>query len=199
MPGAQHAGSIARAPLQRAAIQRHHARRSASIMTSAIDQSAVIGHDMTAASPVVTTPSSHISSPSSMSIRSPVAAQNAFSSPVDSSAAHINIRSQPQTTSVPQPNLSHRSVVAATASNRPRLQHGTTARAPSITSESQAFVSPLSERSSHPHRGLMSTPLTTPSQDGMLDADLAQNASNYYPSPFQKHIDQLGKSPLPVQ
>lgn len=52
---------------------------------------------------------------------------------------------------------------------------------------------------SGPHPGLNgSSGISTSSQTGMFQGSAASQAAAYYPSPFQKHMDQLGKFFLPT-
>lgn len=205
MPSTTSHPQPARAPLQRTAMQRHHARRSASIITSGIEGPTMPAHEMSAQSPQAShTPASHISSPSTVSTRSPTALHTGVSQhALPAHHAQVNLRSQPHMASISQISTSTplpQSATSSTSSARSR-QHASASRQPlppTMLDQQPTYISPGSDRGSHPHRGLLSTPLATPTHDEMAESELVQSASAYYPSPFQKHIDQLGKFLRPL-
>jgi hypothetical protein len=177
----------AQPPLQRTAMQRHHARRSGqgflpklapgqSNQDNAV-QSSPQGHP---------TPSSHASSPTN--IRSPMVMQQGGNTPPTSAALA-----------------------------QPQAQHFQPFPRPSQQPPNQAFfqrqqMSPNSQRPGPPQH-FQSTPSVASSHStasrqslgpslstgSMANAAPGSSGSQYYPSPFQKHIDQLGKFPRPLQ
>ena len=171
-------------PLQRTAIQRHQARRSgqnflprlapgrsSQDMTS---QSSPKGHP---------TPSSHASSPTNIS-RSPMVMQQGGSTPPTSAGV-----AQPQTqhyhtfSRISQPPLNQtRHAQQPLSPNTQRSGHRPAP--PSYHRNSASIVSSPSTGSRHSQTQSMSAGAGS-SGDG--------SQPQYYTSPFQKHIDRLGK------
>lgn len=207
LPGLAGQGPQAtRAQLQRAAVQRHHARRSASLVTSGNTAQQTLPFAMQTAmmSPqIAPTPSSHISSSSDPSSGSPgiLQAGSAMTSPV-SNPVHFLPQQQPQQ----RQDFHQKSPVSVSNQHAARpLSHS------GIDHSSQAGTQrPLSnrahEQSRHslkhtssrsapqqPHNNQQHTHVYTPPAPSAAGIKASQPASAYYPSPFQKHIDQLGK------
>lgn len=158
------------APLQRTAINRQHARRSGQFAPKLAPGSAQAPQDsFVSRSPQgQPTPSSHASSPTNPSTRSPIAMQQGGMTP-PASAVQTQ-QQQYQFRSQPPPNQHY-------------VQHVPQQRPP-LPSQYQSASSGMSSASTSASGNMMGNP------------------SYGYPSPFQKHIDQLGKltpplSPLP--
>lgn len=167
-------------PLQRATIQKQHARRSGQNFLPKLApgqsnadpgfQGSPQGHP---------TPSSHASSPTSMATRSPMVMQQGGNTPPTSA-----VLAQPQAqqfhtfprTSQQPPNQA--------LYQRPQMSPTAQRPAPLLHYQSSASV-----HSSHStgSRNSMNPPMSAGSGGG------GQAPSQYYPSPFQKHMDQLGK------
>lgn len=180
-------------PLQRAALQRQHARRSGQALTPKLapgHSHGDLGFNSTSpqAGP---TPSSHVSSPSNLSTRSPIAMQTGGMTPP---ASGVHAQSQGQHTShFPRSQQSSLNPVMY----QPQQQ----------TSHLQRAQRP-GQFQSGGHGGLPKPPNNSqsngphpPGSSGSGvngTAGSVTSASAYYPSPFQKHIDQLGKLALPL-
>lgn len=153
-------------PLQRTAIQRHQARRSGHVLPKlAPGQSgSPKGHP---------TPSSHASSPTSISTRSPmIMQQDGFSSP---NSAMISPAQQYHNFSR-QPFYSSQQMSPNSQRPGPPARH-------------QSGGSILSNHSGGGRNSMATAPgagLATPSTDA--------SGSQMYSEPFQKHFDQLGQS-----
>ncbi|QIW95452.1 hypothetical protein AMS68_000970 [Peltaster fructicola] len=166
-----------RAPLQRAAVQRHHARRSANIITNTFNM------DNTAMSPQAgPTPSSHTSSPSNVSVRSPITMQTGRMTPPTSAHSQSTQqfpggRSQPLISMLPNEPMNPPSRLVQTNpyAARPGSAHHQQMTTGNATNRSTSSTS------------IQGVQAQKPADSGMA----SQNPSNYYPSPFQKHIDQL--------
>lgn len=169
-------------PLQRAAIQRQHARRSGQALTPKLPHGQ--SHpDMgfTSTSPQAgPTPSSHVSSPSNLSTRSlqtggmTPPASGVLAQPQGQHSSHFPRSQQPSLNSVmyqPPQQGSH-----LHRSQRPG-QFPTGA----------GGLSKQSPGSQHQN------PPGSSGSAGNGTSGSVTSASAYYPSPFQKHIDQLGK------
>ena len=175
-------------PLQRTAMQRHHARRSGqdflpklapgSLNQEANFQGSPQGHP---------TPSSHSSSPTNPLTRSPMVMQQGGNTPPNTA-----VLAQPQqqhfqnfpraSQQPPNPAFYQRQ------QNSPNAQRG----------QQQQYQSNASAVSSHSTGSRQS--LGPSMSAGANPGSAASNsASSYYPSPFQKHIDQLGKLPPPIK
>jgi hypothetical protein len=177
-------------PLQRAAIQRQHARRSGQALTPKLapGQSSDLGYHATSpqAGP---TPSSHVSSPSNLSTRSPIALQTGAMTPPTS-----GILGQPhgQHSQFPRSQQSSLNPVMYQppqhASNLQRSQ-----RPGQFQSGGSGGLSKLPNHSQS--NGQHQKPPGSSGSGVNGTASSVTSASAYYPSPFQKHIDQLGNYP----
>lgn len=183
-PGFMHSTtSMAQQPqLQRTTLQRAQARRSGQNFLPKLAP----GHSNTdlgfSTSPLAhPTPSSHASSPSQMSTRSPAMQPGGLTSPASAVLAQPQGQSYPgyARSSQPQPNPAffQAQQQASNASHRP--QHRPT---PSSTYPGSAGgISNMSA-------GAQVLP-----HPGSSGGSASPSASNFYPSPFQKHFEQLGK------
>lgn len=172
-------------PLQRAAIQRQHARRSGQALTPKLapgHSHGDLGFNSTSpqAGP---TPSSHVSSPSNLSTRSPIAMQTGGMTPP---ASGIHAQSQGQHTShFPR---SQQSSLNPVMYQPP--QQGSHLQRAQRPGQFQAGghglpKPPNNSQSNGPH------PPGSSGSGANGTAGSVTSASAYYPSPFQKHIDQL--------
>jgi hypothetical protein len=178
-------------PLQRAAIQRQHARRSAQALTPKLAP----GHShgdlgFNATSPQAgPTPSSHVSSPSNLSTRSPIAMQTGGMTPPAS-----GLHAQPQTQHFPrsqQPSLNP-------VMYQPPQQTSHLQRAQRPGQFQSAGNSSLSKPPNNSHSNQHQHPPGSSGSGANGTPGSVTSASAYYPSPFQKHIDQLGKLTPPL-
>lgn len=164
--------------LQRTTLQRAQARRSGLPKLAPGHSNSDLGFSTT--SPLAhPTPSSHGSSPSQMSMRSPAIQQMGMTSPA--SAVLGQPQAQPYQSfagsSQQQPSQAFYQPQQH-ATNAPRYrQHRATA-----SSTYQGSTSGISN---------MSPGLPYPGSSG---GSAPPSASAFYPSPFQKHFEQLGKS-----
>ncbi|KAK6441941.1 hypothetical protein LTR95_001829 [Oleoguttula sp. CCFEE 5521] len=165
-------------PLQRTALQRQHARRSGQALTPKLP----IGPAHQTTSPhAVPTPSSHVSSPSTMSTRSPVALAGGTTPPTF--AVHAQPQGQPfQHFPRSQQPPSH-----SFYPPQPQRQPPRSATTSSVYQSSTSGVSSQSPNSQGPAQSI-----GRPESSGGTGSALT-TASTYYPSPFQTHIDKLGK------
>ncbi|WPG98503.1 Hypothetical protein R9X50_00129400 [Acrodontium crateriforme] len=174
-PGSQVA--VQQQPLQRATIQRQHARRSAGqnfLPKLAPGQSNPDMNFPTASPQGVPTPSSHASSPTNTQMRSPMNTHQGGTTPSTSAGIaqpqhqqfHHNARS-----SQPQPNQAF----FAASHQSPQTQR----RPLALQNTGSAANQPS-------HYGMTAA---APMSAGTGSANPSMAA--YYPSPFQKHIDQL--------
>lgn len=160
-------------PLQRTAMQRHQQRRSGQNFLPKIAPGQSNDISLQTSPQGHPTPSSHASSPTSISTRSPLVMQQGGNSTPPTSAVLAQSQMQQYHSfraSQPQPNggFSQRQQMSPNA-QRPGppsqyLSGGSTAKRNSLTSSAPG---------------------------GNMNQVIP--ASQYYPSPFQKHIDQLGK------
>ena len=175
-------------PLQRTALQRHHARRSGQNFLpklapgqSNVDmgfQGSPQGHP---------TPSSHASSPTNVSTRSPMIMQQGGNTPPTSA-----VLAQPQAQQYH--NFGRASQQPPNPSYYQRQQMSPNAQRPAPPSHYQSSASIHSSHSTGSRHSL-SGPLSA--GVGAVTSNAGPSAAQYYPSPFQKHIDQLGKlSPI---
>jgi hypothetical protein len=172
--------------LQRTAMQRHHARRSGQFLPKLAPGSSTQDPNFHGSPQGHPTPPSHASSPTNPLTRSPMVMQQGGNTP-----PNTGVLAQPQQqhfqsfprTSQPPPNPAfyQRQQHMSPNAQRPQQQQYPTA-ASAISSHSAG-----SRRSIGPpmSAGAGSNPAA------------GSSASSYYPSPFQKHIDQLGKFPHP--
>lgn len=192
-----------RAQLQRAAVQRHHARRSASTIASSYvaQQGTPAGTQTAMVSPqAAPTPSSHISSPSDPSTGSPSVMQSAsgMPSPANHPLRPVTQHRQELHHMTPQGIIAQQPLAPRQAT----LDLGGQAVAAAQRKASGLYQEPARQSRQQPMRSVPRTDqpdlqlFTPPAIHATHDANpssMAQSASAYYPSPFQKHIDQLGK------
>lgn len=176
-------------PLQRAAIQRQHARRSAHALTPKLgpgQSSADLNFNSTSpqAGP---TPSSHVSSPSGLSTRSPIAMQTGGMTPPAS-----GVLAQPQgqhSTQFPRSQQSSLNPVMY----QPPQQTSHLQRSQRPGQYQAGSAAGLPKPSNSQPNGQHQNPPGSSGSGGNGTAGSVTPASAFYPSPFQKHIDQLGK------
>jgi len=185
-------------PLQRAAVQRHHARRSGQAITPKLQpgqsQPELTFHN---SSPqAVPTPSSHVSSPNTVSTRSPVAMhQGGMTPPTSAVLAQTQAQQYQGFSRSQQPPLNTQFYQPVQA------QHLQRAQRPAAPQQYHSSTSGISSQSPNSHTGTYNTvpPGSSGSAGGGSNsASAVPSASAYYPSPFQKHIDQLGKFTPPL-
>lgn len=178
-----HPTTAAPSPLQRTAMNRQHARRSGQVMAPRALQGSVLAHPahnevtFSARSPPGgPTPSSHTSSPSAFSVKSPgmMPTTDTLTPPLSATQGlgpvQSQVQGQPQQYRPQQPQ--HRAQYAMQQPPQrptPPPQYSGSSGMSSATSGSTRV-------------GVM----TGGSNNG------------YYTTPFQKHIDQLGKLPRPL-
>lgn len=185
-------GQVQQPPLQRTALQRQQARRSATQpflpklapgqtnADMAYAQSSPLAHP---------TPSSHTSSPSAMSTRSPMALQQGgMASPAS------GVLAQPQAQqfqNFARSSQQHPNQALYQAQQQQQQQHAGAQRQAhrsATPSNYQSSVSGMSNTSAGSHHGV-----SQPMPGGNPSGGAGPSASAFYPSPFQKHYDQLGK------
>lgn len=178
-------------PLQRTAVQRHHARRSGQAITPKL-QPGQSQADMTfhnTSPQAVPTPSSHVSSPNTVSTRSPVAMhQGGMTPPTSAVLAQTQAQQYQQSFS-----RSHQQPPLNTQFYQPaqhQTQHLHRAQRPAPPQQYHSNTSGISSQSPGSQAG---PPGSSGSGGGSNSTSAVPSASAYYPSPFQKHIDQLGK------
>lgn len=180
-------------PLQRTALQRQQARRSATqpFLPKLAPGQSNVDIAYAQASPLAhPTPSSHTSSPSAMSTRSPMALhQGGMTSPAS------GVLAQPQGQqfqSFARSSQQHSNPALYQAQQQQQQQQHAgvqrQAHRPATTSNYQSSVSGMSNTSAGSHHSV-NQPMPGANQAG----NTGQLASTFYPSPFQKHFDQLGK------
>ena len=176
----------AQPPLQRAAIQRQQARRSGQnfLPKLAPGQS---NQDMSfqGISSGHPTPSSHASSPTSQMTRSPTMMQQGGSTPPASAVLAQPQQQQYQNiprSSQPPPNQAFY--------QQRQQQMSPTAQRPGPPPHYQSNASVVSSHSTGSRHSL-NPPMSNPAPSGSGSA--GPSAAQYYPSPFQNHIDKLGK------
>lgn len=173
-------------PLQRAAIQRQHARRSGQALTPKLAP----GHShgdlgFNASSPQGgPTPSSHVSSPSNLSTRSPIAMQTGGMTPPAS-----GVLAQPQGQHSHFPRSQQSSLNPVMYQPQQQASHLQRAQRPGQFQGGGLPKPPNNGQSNNQHQN----PPGSSGSGANGTAGSATSASAYYPSPFQKHIDQLGK------
>jgi hypothetical protein len=169
--------------LQRAAVQRQHARRSAGqgFLPKLAPGQANPDMSFSSASPQGhPTPSSHASSPTNMPTKSPMTMHQGGMTPPTSAVIAQGQAQQyhayPRASQQPSnPGYFQTQAQLPRSSHRGQPSHYQSSA--SSTASQQSFNPPMSA--------------------GRSAAGSATAASAYYPSPFQKHIDQLGKfSPI---
>ena len=174
-------------PLQRTAMQRQQARRSGQNYLPKLApgqsnadmafQGSPQGHP---------TPSSHASSPTSLSTRSPMVVQQGGNNtpPTSSVVAQPQIQQYHNfaRSSQPPPNQAFQQ----------RQQMSPNAQRPGQLPQYQNSASLHSSQSTG-NRNSLSAPMSASMPGGNVNSAIP--ASQFYPSPFQKHIDQLGKFP----
>ena len=174
-------------PLQRTAMQRHQQRRSGHNFLPKLAPGQSSANMTFQGSPQGhPTPSSHASSPTSISTRSPMVMQQGGTSTPPTSA----VLAQPQLqqlqgfarSSGPQHNQAYQQ----------RQPISPNAQRPGPPYQHQSTGSIHSSRSAD-RRNSMNTPMSANGPNAAL------SASHFYPSPFQKHNEQLGKfTPFPL-
>ncbi|KAK5173737.1 uncharacterized protein LTR77_002418 [Saxophila tyrrhenica] len=168
-------------PLQRTAMQRHHARRSGQNFLPKLApgqsnqdpnfQNSPQGHP---------TPSSHSSSPTNVSTRSPMVSQQGGNTP-------------PNTAILAQPQQQHFQTFPRTSQPPPnpafyqRQQISPNVQRQGAPQPYQSNASAVSSHSTGSRKSLGPS-MSSGANPGSVGAS---SASQYYPSPFQKHIDQL--------
>lgn len=183
----------AQPPLQRAAIQRQHARRSGQALTPKL-QPGQASSDMSfpnTSPQAVPTPSSHVSSPSNLSTRSPIAITGGMTPPTSGIHAQSHGQQYHQFARSQQPPLNHSFYPPQQQAQRPAP------RAPPSNYQSSTGISSQSPASQTAMQQA-GPPGSAGSGGGSGNAGVVPSASAYYPSPFQKHIDQLGKFTPPL-
>lgn len=191
-PGFMHpAPSVPPQPqLQRTALQRQQARRSGHnyLPKLAPGQSNQDINFATTSPHAHPTPSSHASSPSQLSTRSPMTMRQGGMTPPTSA-----VLAQPQAQHLQKFGRPPQQQHPNQAFYQAQQQSGGPQRPPQRPPPSnyQGSTSGLSSISSGSQSSMtQSLPATTGSHAGQ------QAASAFYPSPFQKHFDQLGKFPF---
>ena len=171
-------------PLQRAAIQRQHARRSGQALTPKLAPGQSSDLSFHATSPQAgPTPSSHVSSPSNLSTRSPIALQTGAMTP-------------PTSGMLGQPHGQHSQFPRSQQSSLNPVMYQPPQHASSLQRSQRPgqFQSSGSKLPNHSQpNGQHQKPPGSSGSAGNGTASSVTSASAYYPSPFQKHIDQLGK------
>ncbi|KAI6886067.1 hypothetical protein KC360_g8592 [Hortaea werneckii] len=176
----------AQPPLQRTAVERQHARRSGGptflpkLAPGQPSQDAGYQNTSPQGHP---TPSSHASSPTNVSTRSPMAMHQGGMTPPTSSmlAQGQGQQYQPYGRSSQQPNPGYYQIPHQASPEFPR---------PNQQVPPSRYQGSMSSQSNGSHQG-GNTSAQMAAGHGGLGA-LGQ-ASTYYPSPFQNHIDKLGK------
>lgn len=175
--------------LQRTAMQRQQARRSGgqNFLPKLAPGQSNPDMNFSASSPHAhPTPSSHASSPSQLSMRSPMGIQQGGMTPPTSA-----VNAQPQAqhfqpfaarSTQQQPNQAF----YQTHQQPSNVQRATQRPTPSTYQSSASGVSSVSAAS---HQNMGQAMNATTSAPGS-----SQSAQAFYPSPFQKHFDQLGMS-----
>jgi len=188
-------------PLQRAAVQRQQARRSggpAFLPKLAPGQGNPEINFPTSSPQGHPTPSSHGSSPTNVPTRSPMAMhQGGMTSPASTVLAQgpaQQYHGYPRASQQPS-NPSYYSIPQQPQNLPPQQQRPPP---PSQYQSSASVVSSLSTGSQHSLNPPAAPQMMSAGQGSMNASAGPPSASAYYPSPFQKHIDQLGKlTPLP--
>lgn len=184
----------AQPPLQRAAIQRQHARRSGQAITPKLPPGqAHSDMSFSNTSPqAVPTPSSHISSPSNVSTRSPAALQTGgMTPPTSAMLAHPQgqqFQSYPRSQQQPPGQMYYQ------GQQHMQLQRNTQRQA--LPTNYQSSISGVSSQSPGSQNSIQQSGTLRSAGSGSgasAGAGALPPASTFYPSPFQKHIDQLGK------
>lgn len=169
--------------LQRTAMQRQQARRSGSnfLPKLAPGQSNAEMNFSTTSPHAHPTPSSHTSSPSQMSTRSPAIQQGGMTSPASGLVPQQQaqqFQGFPRSAQQQSNPAFYQAQHQATAAQQ-RAQHRPT---PSSTYPSSASGASNMSSGSQGMQG-----------QGDVPGNAPPSASAFYPSPFQKHFDQLGK------
>lgn len=170
-------------PLQRTAIHRQQARRSGQMSLPKLAPGSSGQDSAFQASPQAhPTPSSHTSSPTNASTRSPMAIQQGGNTPPTS--AIVAQPQQQQFQAFPRPSQQQPNQT---------FYHPISPQGQRVPQQRPPFHSNTSVQSnlSSGSRRSMTQPMSAGGGPGPVSA--GQSASAYYPSPFQKHIDQLGK------
>ncbi|KAK5135431.1 hypothetical protein LTR08_005219 [Meristemomyces frigidus] len=185
-------------PLQRAAVRRQHARRSGGqvlLPQLAPGQPDLDTGFLNTSPQGHPTPSSHSSSPTNVSNQSPMTVQQGGMTPPTSAMLaqqqqlhHYNNYTRPSQMPHNQGYYQTPQQHSATLQQQP----------PRPRSSSQYQSSALANLSQVPaSKHIPNPPSLPPMRAGQSNLNATANASsaaNYYPSPFQKHIDQLGNT-----
>jgi len=140
----------------------------------------------------VPTPSSHVSSPNTVSTRSPVAThQGGMTPPTSAVLAQPQAQQYQQSFSrTQQPPLNTQFYQPA----QHQTQHLHRVQRPAPPQQYHSNTSGISSQSpSSQSAGHTGPPGSSGSGGGSNGTSAVPSASAYYPSPFQKHIAQLGK------
>lgn len=179
-------------PLQRTAIHRQQARRSGQNFLPKLAPGSSNQDQTFQTSPQAhPTPSSHTSSPTNVSTRSPMVMQQGGNTP-------------PTSTILAQPQQQQFQAFARPSQQQPNqpFYHSLSPQGQRVPQQQQRPAAPphyqsnASVHSSHSTGSRQS--MTQPMSGGSAPGSAGQSASAYYPSPFQKHIDQLGKLTPPT-
>lgn len=181
-------------PLQRATVNRQHARRSGQAITPKLP----LGQNPTdmgfphKSPQTAPTPSSHASSPTTLSTRSPNALQQGGMTP-PTSAILAQPQGQHYMTTYPRSQPPPLNPAYYQPQHSPHHQ-----RPPQRPTPPSQYQSSTSAMSSHSVSSQPSLNQPPPNSAGSGPTSAGAPASAYYPSPFQKHIDQLGKFTPPL-
>lgn len=181
----------AQPPLQRTAVQRQHARRSggpAFLPKLAPGQPSQDANYTNGSPQGHPTPPSHASSPTNAPLRSPMTIQQGGATPPASAVLAQGQQQYPAfARSSQQPNTGFYQIP-----HQPSPEYQRQAQQAPQPSRYQSSVSAVSSHSNGSQQGSGPPHMTT--GQGSLSINAGQPpASAYYPSPFQRHIDQLGK------
>ena len=168
-------------PLQRTAIHRQQARRSGqNFLPKLAPGSSNQDQNFQTSPQAHPTPSSHTSSPTNVSTRSPLVMQQGGNTP-PASTIHAQPQQQ-QFQSFPRPSQQQ--------PNQP-FYNSISPQGQRVPQQRPSYQSNPSVQSSHSNASRQS--MTQTMGAGNAPGSAGHTASSYYPSPFQKHIDQLGK------
>ena len=172
-------------PLQRSALQRHHQRRSGQFLPKLAPGQSQSDMGFRGSPQGHPTPSSHASSPTNMSTRSPMIMQQGGNTP-------------PTSAVLAQPHTQQFQNFARTSQQPPNpsfYQHQQIPPNVHRPAPPPQYHSSGSIQASHPSGNRNNLPGPSSAGAALGSNNVGPSASQYYPSPFQKHIDQLGKFP----
>jgi len=180
----------AQTPLQRAAVHQQHARRSGSFLPKLAPGQPSADPNFPQASPGGhPTPSSHSSSPTNVPTRSPpIVHQGGITPPTSASLAQGQAQQYhgyPRSSLAQLPNPG----IFPPSQQQPPMGMQRQMSRSQPPHHYQSSASTVSTQSAVIH-----TNFNAPTSAG---GPASAGPSSYYPSPFQKHFDQLGKS-LPI-